>query len=153
MLSPTYLLQWCRLSLQPSQGELVVLEEVLRLLVYLFVVIIDPLLLALCQELDVNQVPAVRRHGHMLEAEKRAFAKLERRLHLLDECDVLDADAEVSILVVARLNRRDIARCHVDVGVVLSRADANGSFVHVQVGAYTVACPVAVVQSLSLRLG
>ena len=112
-------------------------------------VLINPLLLLLGQQRRIDEFLAVRHHGDMLEAEIRLVAEPMCRLRFFRDDHVLDADAEAAVFVVARLVGQDVAGRERDFGKRDARADADGAFVHVEIGADAVACAVAVIQAFA----
>ena len=84
----------------------------------------------------------------MLEPEIRLIPEMMRRLHLLRHDDILDADPEVAVLVVARLVGQHVAGREGNLAVLDPRADPDGSFVDIEVGSDAVARAVSVVEAL-----
>ena len=85
----------------------------------------------------------------MLEPQIRLIPKPMRRLHFLRHDDVLNADAEIPVLVVSRLVGEHVPRREGDLAVLDARADANRALVHVEVRPDAVARAVAVIEALS----
>ena len=81
----------------------------------------------------------------MLKAQIRLVSKAMFGLDLLDHDDVLDADSEGAIFIVAWLVGDDVAGCEGDFRVLDASADSDGPFVDVEVRAYAVAGAMAVV--------
>ena len=138
-----------RLPLQPLHGPVIALEKRLRLLHNLFMVTVDPLPLLLRQQLRINKLLAIRYHGDMFEAEIRLTTELVRRRDFFRNDHVLDADAEIAILVVARLVGKHVPGRERDFGKRDAGPDADGAFVHVQVRADAVAGAVPVVEAFA----
>ena len=143
------LLELSSLPLQPLHRPLIPLKESLGLLHHLLVILIHPLPLLTAQQLHINQLPTHGHHSHVLESQIRLVAKTMRRLRFASHDDVLDADAEIAVLVVTRFVREDVAGREGHLAVLDARADADGSLVHVEVGADAVAGPVPVVEPLA----
>ena len=139
-----------RLPLQPSAGELIILEVRLHGSTDLLVRLVQPCLLLGREHRLVNQLAAVRHHGDMLEAEEGFVPEGVLRLDLAHDRQVLDADAVGTILVITRFDRQHIARRKGHVGILLPGADADRTLVHVEEGAYTVARTVPIVEALLL---
>ena len=86
----------------------------------------------------------------MLKAEVRLVAELVLSRHFANDGQVLNADAVVSILVVAGLDRKDVAGSQRDIDIRLPSADADWSLVNVQEGSNSVAGSMTVVKSIFL---
>jgi hypothetical protein len=113
-------------------------------------ILIQPMSLLPRQQALVDQTPAVRHHRHVLKAQIRLLAERVLRLRFLHHDDVLDADPEGAVLVVARLVGDHVTDCEGDFRVLDAGADADGAFVDVEVGADAVAGAVAVVKAFFL---
>ena len=82
----------------------------------------------------------------MLEAQIRLIAKPMPRLHRPAHDDVFNPNAKVAVFIVPRLIREYIPSREGNLTVLKPRADADGAFVDIEVGADTMACSVPVVE-------
>lgn len=87
----------------------------------------------------------------MLESQIWLITEFVFRLDFFYQNHVLDSDAELAVFVVAWFVGEDVSCCERDFGELDACADADGAFVHVEVGADAVACAVAVVEAFFLR--
>ena len=143
------LLQRCNLPLQPLHRPLVPLEKPPRLLHNLPMILIHPPPLLPTQQPHINQLPTHGHHGHMLEPQIRLLPEPMRRLHFPRHDDILNADAEIPVLVVPRLVGQHIPRRERDLAVLDPRADANRALVHIEVRPHAVTRAVAVIEAFS----
>lgn len=111
-------------------------------------ILINPPPLLPTQQPHINQLPTHGHHGHMLEPQIRLIPKPMRRLHFPGHDDVFNPDAEIAVLVIARLVGQHIPRRERDLAVLNPRADANGPLVHVEVRPHAVPGAVAVIEAL-----
>lgn len=88
----------------------------------------------------------------MFKPKVRLIAESMLGLNLAHYGNILDADSVGAIFIVARLDRQDVPWGKGDVNVLLSRPDADGSLMNVQVRSYSMTCSVPVVEA-SLLLG
>lgn len=135
---------------QPFRGKLVIVQVASHVLPDLRVGLVQPVLLFLCQQANVNKVPAVGHHGDVLKAQIRLVAELVLGLHFAHDGQVLNADAVVAILVVARLDGQHVAGSQRDIDVRLPSADTDGPLVDVQERSNSVAGSVTVVKAIFL---
>lgn len=84
----------------------------------------------------------------MLESEIRFVSKTVLRLHFPRHDDILDPDAKVAVLIVARLVRQYVAGRERHLAVLRARADPNGTLVDVEVRSDAVTGAVSVVEAL-----
>lgn len=108
-------------------------------------ILVQPMLLPSRQQALINQLPAIRNHGDVLETKIWLFAELVLRFHFFHHDDILDADTEGPIFVIPWLVRYHVPRGKRDFRILDSCSDADGSLVDVEVGPYTVPGPVTVV--------
>lgn len=146
----TLRLIWLSLAFEPCLGQWVIVKHPLGLLQDELVVGIQPFLLFLSNKRHINQLSTVRGNGDILEAQKGLIAKLELRLDILDDDDVLDANTERPVFVVTRLVRKDLASCEGYFSVVWAVSDTHGAFVNVQVRANAMARAMPEVKADSL---
>ena len=107
--------------------------------------LLEPLLLFLGHHCPVDQVRRYRHLRQPLEAEpvEAVFVLVVQ----LDDDDVLDADPELSFLVVARLDRSDVTCCEWYRRWRNALCDRGRGLVDATVASDAVSCPVvAVVQ-------
>lgn len=86
----------------------------------------------------------------MLKAKVWLVTKRVRCLDFPHNSHVLDSNTVATVFIKARLNGCDVACAQGNVRVLLSSADANGTFVDVQIRTDTVAGTVAVIEALLL---
>lgn len=79
------------LALKPLRGQLVLIEEVVRLVPHLGVVVIHPLDLGVAQQRRLDQVAADGSHGDMFKAQPLLVAKLVGCVDLARHDNVWDA--------------------------------------------------------------
>ena len=113
-------------------------------------ILIQPMLLPPRQQTLINQLPAIRNHGDVLKPKVWLFAELVFRFHFSHHDDILDADTKGPIFVIPWLVGYHVARGKRDFGILNSCSDADGSFVHIEIGPYAVPGPVTVVQTFFL---
>ena len=141
------LLQRRRLPLQPLHRPLIPLKKPPRLLHNLLMILIHPPPLLPTQQPHIDQLPTHGHHGHMLEPQIRLLPEPMRRLHLPRHDDVFNADAEIPVLVIARLVGEHVPRRERDLAVLDARADANRPLVHIKVRPHAVTRAVAVIEA------
>lgn len=121
------------------------LKVIFRLSVDIRVVFIQPMLLSSRQERLVNQSAAVGDHGYVFEAEIWLVPELVLGFSFSNHDDVFDADSETAVFVVTWLVGNYISWSQRDFGELDSGADADGSFMDVQIGANAVTGTVSIV--------
>ena len=83
----------------------------------------------------------------MLEPQIRLVPKPMRRLHFLRHNDILNADAEIPVLVIARLVGEHIPRRERDLAVLDPCADANRPLMHIEIRPHAVTRTVSIVEA------
>ena len=113
---------------------------------------VDPRSLLVRQERGIDGTHLDRHQGEGLEGVELGAAKVVRRLGIDDAVAVLDADAKVAVLVVARLDRdRHVgSQRRGEVAATRRLAEANEcrAFVHVEERAEAVSRAVAEVEAV-----
>ena len=130
--TPSTSLNLHRLPLQPSKSNVVALKVTLRLVHNLSIVGVEPLLLFACEQLRVDEVPAVRHHGYVLETQEGLVSELMLGLDLLDDNDILDTNTVLSVFVVSGFVGQHIAWSKGHLCELDSSSDANGTLVDIQ---------------------
>lgn len=140
-------------ALQPCERKLVVGQGSLELLGSQLVRSVNPVLLLLREQSRLNHLVAVGDHRDVLKPVERSAAEVVLRLDLLDNDDILDTDAKVAVLIIARLVRKDVAELEGELGVRRTGTNAHRALVDVEEGANTVTGAVAEVKaSILLQL-
>jgi hypothetical protein len=113
-------------------------------------VVVDPSLLYICQQIDVDKPLAIGDHRDMLKAKVWLISKGELCGNLSHHNDVLDPNAKTVLDVVPGLVREHIPWRKSDINVLCACANAYGTFMDIKIRTNAVASSMPIVKAILL---